>query len=167
MILPIIKPPDPILSTEAAPVLPGQDISALIRNMIDTLRASPGGVGLAAPQVGHSLRVIVVDPTGGRELHAARVMINPEIVATWGGGITEAEMCLSLPLVRATVERASFCTVRYTDTEHQLVERDCSVWESRIIQHEIDHLDGRTMLAYMKPMARARALETIRLGRKV
>jgi len=165
VILPIIKPPDPILSREAVPVLPGQDISALIRDMIDTLRASPGGVGLAAPQVGHKLRVIVVDPTGGRE--PARVMINPEIVTTWGGGIAEAEMCLSLPLIRHTVERASFVTVRYTDAEHQLVERDCSVWESRIVQHEVDHLNGRTLLMHMKPMARARALETIRLGRKV
>jgi peptide deformylase len=144
-ILPIVKYPEPVLKKQATNVdRVTAEIRRLIDNMAETMYDAPG-VGLAAPQVGKSLRVIVVDPTG-EEAKQLIVLVNPEIVSAAGEAMGE-EGCLSVPGIRAKVKRWAKVRVRgYDPIKEKTVEIEADGLLARIFQHEIDHLDGMVFL---------------------
>lgn len=147
---------DPVLRTPAAPVGEVTDeLKKLISDMFDTMYAEEG-VGLAAPQVGIGDRVIVVDPH--LEDYERFALINPEIVEA--SKITEKaeEGCLSIPGLRDIVERSARVKVRGMTPEGTLREFDAEGIVARILQHEIDHLDGILFLDRLSPLKRKMAL---------
>jgi len=142
--LPIRLYPDPVLKQEAAPIDQiGDDIRQLGRDMIDTMIHAPGS-GLAAPQVGRSCRLIVVDGGGPGETgdkDKAIVLVNPEIVSAEGEILFE-EACLSVLEYSAKVKRAAAVKVRGLNLEGRPVEIETNGRLAVVFQHEIDHLDG-------------------------
>ena len=141
MLRPILKYGDPALQRPAAPVEAfTPEIDALIGDMIETMYAAPG-VGLAAPQIGVSLRIFVVDVSVGRETDGLIVMVNPEFVLREGTQ-TEEEGCLSVPGFEATVLRPARAVVRGLGRDAAPHEREGSGLLARAFQHEMDHLDG-------------------------
>jgi peptide deformylase len=141
MILDIKQHPDPILSTPAAEAVPGPELSMLLHSMVETLRATPNAVGLAAPQVGVALRAFVM----GTEEQGYLAVVNPVIVRRSGIKIPSTESCLSAPGVTVTVKRANSITVRAIDAEGNPCEFTCKGRAACIVAHEIDHLDGKTI----------------------
>ena len=139
-IRPIMKYPDPVLKEIAKPIEEITDeIRALAEDMIETLYDAPGA-GLAAPQVGESCRLIVLDASTEEELKAM-VVVNPEIVTTEGTLVFE-EACLSVLEYSAKVTRADKVVVRGKDLEGKPVEIEAQGRLAVVFQHEIDHLDG-------------------------
>lgn len=132
---------DPVLRKQAKPVdCVDQETKALAENMIATVDKA-GGLGLAAPQIGISERVIVVveiDSDGNRTPH---VMINPQIVSACGEEVNE-EGCLSIPDIYANVKRAQSVVVSGLNTEGRQITVEASGLMARAFAHEIDHLDG-------------------------
>ncbi len=121
------------------------EIGSLIEDLIDTMHAGPGSVGVAAPQIGVSLRVCVVDVSASRmgkeNNHGLLVMVNPEIVVRAGAAVMR-EGCMSIPDYTGDVERATAVTVRFTDESGNAREVTAEGFEAVAIQHEMDHLDG-------------------------
>jgi len=145
-LLEILKFPDPALLSESEPVKHvTENIVALADRMAETMLAEPG-LGLAAPQVGVLLRVIVVDIGSGEE-HAGSetphvvTMINPEVAEQSGETVAE-EGCLSLPGIYEDLPRPARVKVRYTDLGGQICQMDLKDLAARCVMHEIDHLDG-------------------------
>ena len=133
--------PDPVLRRKAVAVEAITDeIRALWTDMIDTMEAMPG-VGLAAPQIGVSLRLAVVDASEGRG-QAIR-MANPEILHASAVMRPHDEASPNLPGVHATIERPRAVTVRFLNADGALEEREMVGLWSTSVQHQIDHLDGR------------------------
>jgi peptide deformylase len=120
-------------------------IKSLVEDLLDTMHAGPGSVGVAAPQIGVTLRVCVVDVSAnryGRDNHHGQLcMINPEIIAREGAAIMR-EGCMSVPDYTGDVERATAITVRFSDLDGNLREIAVGGFEAVAIQHEMDHLDG-------------------------
>jgi len=140
MIMEILTSQNPQLRKASKPVAKiTRDIRLLVENMEETLRTAPG-VGLAAPQVGELLRIIIADI--GEGLH---VIINPKIVKK-GGKQTFVEGCLSLPGIEAPVERSSEVLVRGMDMSGKKVEVSAQGLLATVFQHEIDHLDGKLFI---------------------
>ncbi|HEY5974465.1 MAG TPA: peptide deformylase [Geobacteraceae bacterium] len=142
----ILLYPHPLLKKLARPVAAIDDeILGLVNDLLDTMRDGPGSVGVAAPQIGVSLRVCVVDVSSnrhGRENnHGLLVLINPEIMDREGSAIMR-EGCMSVPDYTGDVERATRITVRFTDETGTSREVDASGFEAVALQHEMDHLDG-------------------------
>ncbi|MBM4385764.1 MAG: peptide deformylase [Deltaproteobacteria bacterium] len=140
---PVLQFPDPRLKRKSEPVREVTDaIRELAADMIDVMYDEPG-IGLAAPQVGEAIRLIVMDTewTGESGEKKPGVMINPEIVAR-DGEITWNEGCLSVPDFNADVERSARVRVRYQDLEGKTHEEDASELRAVCFQHELDHLDG-------------------------
>jgi peptide deformylase len=141
MIRPILKYPAPELEIKSRPVDDfNGELRTLVDDMLETMYVAPG-VGLAAPQVGVDLRVLVADPTGGAERREPIVLVNPEITES-SGRQREEEGCLSLPNLTAVVERPFWVAVRGYDAEGNQVEIEGEELVARILCHEIDHLDG-------------------------
>ena len=138
--------PEDVLKQKAEPADPGEKgLKRLIDDMVETMYAA-SGVGLAAPQVGVSKRVIVLDTAFGEdEASELLVLINPEIVEAFGSMQNE-EGCLSLPGFKAMVERAEEVTVRALDVEGREVEVLGEGLLSMALQHEIDHLEGTLLI---------------------
>ena len=140
----IVVVPHPVLRRKASEVVDfGHALQKLIDDMIDTMRAAPG-VGLAAPQVNVSQRVIVVeyeDPEEGIP-HQLYAVVNPKIVAFSKATEMGVEGCLSIPGIIGEVERASAVEVRGLDRHGRPLHLRLSGWVARIFQHEIDHLNG-------------------------
>jgi peptide deformylase len=141
-LLPIITAPDPRLKRKAAPVerVDGT-IRRLLADMLETMYAAPG-IGLAGPQLGHLLRVIVVDVAENDEEPAPLKMVNPEIADVTGEDVEYEEGCLSLPEHYAKVVRPGGVKLRYLDETGAAQERQVEGMLATCIQHEIDHLDG-------------------------
>lgn len=120
-------------------------LEALIGDLIDTMRAGPGSVGVAAPQIGVPLRVCVVDVAASKlgkdNNHGLLVMVNPEITPREGTAVMR-EGCMSVPDYTGDVERATGITVRFRDGNGASHEIEASGFEAVAIQHEADHLDG-------------------------
>jgi len=143
---------DPVLRKE--PVKVGSvtnEIRALVRDMFETVYAAEG-IGLAAPQVGRTERVTVMDVEG-----AKYALINPEIVARSGSARGE-EGCLSIPEVFGEVERATSVTVRALDENGKEIEIEGTELLARCLQHEIDHLHGKLFVDYLSVLKRRSAL---------
>jgi len=142
----IVTLPDPVLRRKAKPVAHfDSDLQTLIDDMIDTMRAAPG-VGLAAPQVGVSQRVIVVEYFEADEQEDAPkklyVVVNPELKQSSEEVEMGVEGCLSVIGLQGEVERHLAVTVRGRTRRGQPVKIKAKGWMARIFQHEIDHLEG-------------------------
>jgi peptide deformylase len=132
---------DPVLRAQAEPVARiDQTVEQLVQGMVETMYEDHG-VGLAAPQVGTSQRLIVVDLSLGQDQDHPLPMINPRIGEAEGEEALE-EGCLSLPDIYETVVRAARITVAYQDLAGEGKQMDCNGLLARIVQHETDHLDG-------------------------
>lgn len=152
-VLEIKKYPDNILRIKAEPVRKiDSTILSLIDDMTETMYAAPG-VGLAATQVGVSLRIMVVDVGLKEEGSGLIVLINPEIISVHGE-IEEEEGCLSVPDYKAQIKRAEIITVRGLDKEGREIEIESTSLLARVIQHEIDHLNGVLIIDRMSPIKR-------------
>jgi len=133
--------PDPVLRKKAAPVNTIDDeLRKLVDDMVDTMYAEPG-VGLAAPQIGVSLRLLVTDITVGEEPDSLIVLVNPKIVSATGR-VVEEEGCLSVPGIRADIPRAESVEIRGWDLDQKEVSIKGQGYLARAFQHEMDHLDG-------------------------
>ena len=133
--------PDPVLKRKAAPVTTfDTELRQLAGDMLDTMYAAPG-VGLAAPQVGVSRRLIVLDCSPKEGERQPLVAVNPEIIAS-EGECCEEEGCLSVPEYYAKVTRSEQVRVRFQDLEGVSRELEASGLWAICFQHEIDHLDG-------------------------
>lgn len=134
--------PDPVLRRGGKPVTSfGPELKELADRMFEAMYVE-GGVGLAAPQVGIEQKLLVLNPAGDRRDRAGeRVLCNPRIARKKGREFGE-EGCLSFPGIHAEVERWVDVTVAYQDLEGQEQTLKCDGWLARIVQHEIDHLDG-------------------------
>src|SRR5579885_176770 len=126
-------------------------LNALAEEMTMAMYAGDG-VGLAASQVGSSQRVLVMDPTAGDSSNALRTLVNPVIVESSKEMVTGDEGCLSIPGVRLSVPRHAWVTVEYFDVEGKQHKEAFVDWAAKIVQHEIDHLDGIVMLDRVGPL---------------
>ncbi len=138
---PILTYPEPFLATKSLPVRAVDErVRELVRDMFDTMYAA-NGIGLAAPQIGVGKRVIVVDISPVEEGSKPFALVNPEIVRKQGQ-VEGAEGCLSVPGVEGTVCRSASVTVRGMNETGDPVTLEAESLLSRVLQHEIDHLDG-------------------------
>jgi peptide deformylase len=145
----------PILRKKAKSAeFPNESFFALARNMIETMQLHEG-VGLAAPQIGMDLRMIVIDPGRLKEdiMSHPLVLINPSILASEGETVYR-EGCLSIPGIYADVSRPRTVTVQYQDINGQLQMSHFTDVEARIVQHEIDHLNGVLFIDHLNPVRR-------------
>jgi len=147
MILPIVAYGDPVLKKEAEDIeKDSPELQQLIDNMIETMHNSEG-VGLAAPQIGKSIRLFVVDASPFEEdeptlSNFKKVFINPIILEEEGKEWDFNEGCLSIPGIREDVSRKPKITIEYYDREWNLKEEQYDGIAARIIQHEYDHIEG-------------------------
>ena len=144
-ILNIVTFPEPSLRLKAKQVTKfDTELQTLVDNMFETLRAAPG-VGLAAPQIGESLRLVVVEYTEDEDENAKPkkyVLVNPEIIKRSEEMVTDVEGCLSLPGLAGRVERHQAVTVKAKNRFGKPLKIEAQDWLARIFQHEIDHFDG-------------------------
>lgn len=156
----ILHYPDERLRRKAVPVEAiTPEILELVEDMKETMYAAPG-VGLAAPQIGVSLRLFIVDTAADDEPSQLRVFINPEIVKREGKMVWE-EGCLSFPGVHEEIERSARVTVRALDEKGKPFELTADDLLSVAIQHENDHLDGVLMIDRMGALKRRLALRRL------
>jgi len=154
-IRPIILMGDPILRTPADEVTAfGEDLRTLVQDMFETMYHAEG-IGLAAPQVGVPLRVLVVDvrdrDEGGSE---PRALVNPRVVEASEETDRSSEGCLSIPGLEEVVERPKSVVVVGRDPEGKEVRLEAEALFGRALQHEIDHLDGILFLDRVSPLKR-------------
>ena len=143
-VLSILTYPDPRLQRKADPVsVFDDDLHHFIDDLTETMYAGPGGVGIAAPQVDRSQRIVIVDvrPKLGDDCHGLMVLINPELAA-WEGMAVGREGCMSVPDFTGNVIRAERIQVQAQDASGRERSYECEGFEARAIQHEMDHLDG-------------------------
>jgi peptide deformylase len=161
MKLTIVKYPDPVLAQPAEPVTEFNDeLRKLVSDMFETMHDGQG-VGLAAPQVGVSKRLIVIDLSGDKNPEERIVLVNPEIIESEGRQNGE-EGCLSFPEIREKVVRAARVKVRAQNEHGEWFEQEGEELLSRCFQHEIDHVDGKLFIYRMSPLKRDIALRKIR-----
>jgi peptide deformylase len=159
-IRPILEYPDPKLREKALPVTTINDeLRKLVEDMAETMYAAPG-VGLAAPQVGVSLRVFVIDTADENESSKLRAFINPEILERRGTKSWK-EGCLSFPGVAEDIKRAEYVRVKALSVDGQPFELEADGLLAVAVQHENDHLDGVLMIDKVGPIQRRR------IGRKL
>ncbi len=148
---PIIQVPDQILTTPCDKVrIFGDETKALAQDLVDTLNAAikPQGAGLAAPQIGVTARVCVVrrffaDPAKpSQELHKDYALVNPKITSESGEFDIDWEGCLSIPNTYGRVKRSRKIKVMAFDEKGNVIKLKASGFFARVIQHELDHLDG-------------------------
>lgn len=153
-LLPIRVLGDPVLRERTRPVGAVTDeLRALVGDMLETMYAAEG-IGLAAPQVGRTERVTVVDLGEG---DGPLVLVNPEIVSRAGSERGE-EGCLSIPEIFGDVDRATDVVVRALDRDGAPIEVAATGLLARCILHEVDHLDGRLFIDYLSPIKRRLAV---------
>ena len=158
MIYPIVAYGSPVLKKVAQPIVkdPDFDLNKTIEDMFETMYSS-NGVGLAAPQVGLSIRLFVIDPQNMDEedenlKNSKKVFINPTILEENGEDWPFEEGCLSIPGVRADVLRKQTLTIHYFDENWREHTETFSGLTARVIQHEYDHLEGKLFIDYLSSM---------------
>jgi peptide deformylase len=152
-LLPILYVPDPRLRAKAKPVAPGDPrVPALAERMLATMYKAPG-IGLAAPQVGEALRLVVVD-IHPDDKPDPLVLVNPEIVGASKELAAREEGCLSLPGQFAEVTRPAVVKVRWTDLSGARREVEAEDLFAACLQHEIDHLDGVLFVDHLSALKR-------------
>jgi peptide deformylase len=154
--LEVVVYPDPILRRGGAAVTQfDASLRELATRMFEAMYAE-GGVGLAAPQVAVAQKLLVLNPSGDRnERTGELVLLNPKIARKKGRAFGE-EGCLSFPGIHADVERWVDITVEYQDLDGVAQTLQCSGWLARIVQHELDHLDGVLFVDRLTPADKLR-----------
>jgi peptide deformylase len=153
MIYPIVLYGDPVLEATAEPVTEfNEELKKLVDDMFESMYAAHG-VGLAAPQIGVSKRLAVIDVTFKEDPSAKLVLVNPEIIRREGKQSGQ-EGCLSLPEFRENVARANIVTVRAQDVEGKWFEKTGDDLLARAFLHEIDHLNGRLFISHVSGLKR-------------
>ncbi len=143
--------PDSVLQQVAQPITSiDESIKTLVQNMVETMYAAPG-VGLAAPQVGISQRLIVLDCAPKNEPSQLIVAVNPVVVSREGEQFEE-EGCLSVPGYYCRIHRAQRVTVRFLDLQGQTVEMIAEDFQAVAFQHETDHLDGLLFVDHLSSL---------------
>jgi peptide deformylase len=152
MVHPIVVYGDPVLRQRAREIGKGTDVSVLIADLFDTMHAAKG-IGLAAPQIGRSVRAFVVDGSGledEKDMHDFRkVFLNPVMLEELGSPWEFEEGCLSIPNIREKVSRKATLRIRYFDESWVAQEEEFGGMKARIIQHEYDHIEGRLFIDYL------------------
>ncbi|HEY4009623.1 MAG TPA: peptide deformylase [Acidobacteriaceae bacterium] len=157
----IVKYPDPVLGKKGDPVTEfGPQLAQFVEEMWASMYAAHG-IGLAAPQVGVSKRITVIDVSFKERPEEKIVLINPEIIEREGKQFEE-EGCLSLPEIRDKVHRAAHVKVRAQDADGKFFEVEGDELLARAMQHEIDHLDGILFIDRLSPLKRDLAKRRIR-----
>ena len=161
MVLPIVAYGDPVLRKRGKDIDEDYpNLQELIDNMFETMEAA-GGVGLAAPQIGQSIRLFIVDTEGfaGEEdedeetlRNFKRVFINPEIVEESGEEWAFNEGCLSIPEIREDVTRQKELTINYLDRNFEEQEETLDGLRARVVQHEYDHIEGILFTDHLGPL---------------
>ncbi len=153
MIYPIVKFGDPVLEKRAEPVTVfDEELKKLVEDMFESMYAAHG-VGLAAPQIGISKRLAVIDVTFKEDPDAKLVLANPEIVHTEGRH-TQNEGCLSIPEFRESVTRPRKVTIRAQDVNGKLYEKTGEELLARAFLHETDHLNGKLYISHISALKR-------------
>lgn len=153
MIYPIVKFGNPVLERPAQPVTEfGDGLRKLVEDMFESMYAAKG-VGLAAPQIGISKRLAVIDVTFKEDPNAPLVLANPEIIHTEGKH-TQSEGCLSIPDFRESVTRPQKVTVRAQDIDGNWYEKTGEDLLARALLHETDHLNGKLYIAHLSALKR-------------
>ncbi|MBI5888638.1 MAG: peptide deformylase [Deltaproteobacteria bacterium] len=153
-VLNILKYPDPLLKKVSSVVREmSPEVSSFIRDLLDTMRASPAAVGIAAPQAGVLLNIIIIDVTPKHPGQGLTVMINPEIISSTGLR-TGREGCLSIPEYTANIHRAQSVTVKGLTPSMQEIIIESSDFEAVAFQHELDHLNGILFIDRISNMKR-------------
>ncbi len=153
MIYPIVKYGDPVLEKPAAPVEVFDDeLRKLLEDMFESMYAAHG-VGLAAPQIGISKRIAVIDVTFKEDPSAKLVLVNPQIILTEGKQ-KGSEGCLSIPDFREPVTRPQRVTVRAQDGTGKWFEKTGEDMLARAFMHETDHLNGRLYIHHISALKR-------------
>jgi peptide deformylase len=146
---PVVALPDPLLKRRSEPVGGvGERERALAADLVETMRSRPACVGLAAPQIGVSLRAFVIDVTGhrkARSCHGEVVLFDPELVVA-REPVVAREGCLSVPDLTGDVARATTVVVRGITPAGEVRVIEADAFEARALLHEIDHLDGLLFL---------------------
>lgn len=155
MIYPIVMYGDPVLRQRAKDIEPGTDLTQLVSDMFETLEGA-NGIGLAAPQIGKSIRLFVVDGTSledepGME-DFRKVFVNAQMIEEAGNPWEFEEGCLSIPNIRESVSRKEQLRIRYFDENWNEHEDTFSGMKARIIQHEYDHIEGKMFVDYLTPL---------------
>ena len=155
MIYPIVMYGDPVLRQRAQEIEPGTDVKQLVADMYETLEAA-NGIGLAAPQIGKSVRLFIVDGTGLEDepdmTDFKKVFINAKLIEEVGTPWEFEEGCLSIPNIREPVSRKEQLTIRYFDENWNALEETFDGMKARIIQHEYDHIEGKMFIDYLTPL---------------
>ena len=161
MIYKIVKYPDKVLEKPTKPVTVfDEKLQKLVDDMFESMYEAKG-IGLAAPQIGVTKRVTVIDLSFKEDPEAKIVLVNPEITVREGKQYEE-EGCLSLPEIREKVERAAHVVVRAQDAQGNMHEYHGDELLARAFQHEIDHLDGVLFISRLSKLKRGLALRQIR-----
>jgi len=161
MKLTVVKYPDPILAKPGEPVTEFNDeLRKLVADMFETMY-DEHGIGLAAPQINVSKRLLIMDLSGGERPEEKLVVINPEIIES-EGKLYEEEGCLSFPEIHEKVQRAARVKVRFQDEYGTWHEKEATDLLSRCFQHEIDHVDGMQFIYRMSPLKRDMLVRKIR-----
>lgn len=153
MIYPIVKYGNPVLEKQAAPVTVfDEELQKLVDDMFESMYAAHG-VGLAAPQIGISKRLAVIDTTFKEDPNAKLVLANPEIIHTEGRH-TQNEGCLSIPEFRESVTRPRKVIVRAQDVKGNFFEKTGEELLARAFLHETDHLNGKLYISHISALKR-------------
>jgi peptide deformylase len=153
MIYPIVKFGNPVLEKPAEPVkVFDDDLKRLVEDMFESMYAARG-VGLAAPQIGISKRLAVIDITFKEDPNARLVLANPEIIHTEGRH-KQSEGCLSIPEFREELSRARKVTVRAQDENGKWFEKTGEELLARAFLHETDHLNGKLYISHLSALKR-------------
>lgn len=150
MIYPTVAYGDPILKKVAKEIDHGTDIKTLVADMFETMYTAHG-IGLAAPQIGKSIRLFIIDSTQSDEEENGfkRAFINPEIIEEYGEEWGFEEGCLSIPDIHSEVIRPEKVLLRYFDEDWNEQEEEFEGITARVIQHEYDHLEGVLFTDYV------------------
>ena len=153
MIYPIVKFGDPVLEKPAEPVTEFDDsLKRLVEDMFESMYAAHG-VGLAAPQIGISKRLAVIDVTFKEDPHAKLVLVNPQVIHTEGKH-RQNEGCLSIPEFREQVTRPNKVTIRAQDIRGKWYEKIGEELLARAFLHETDHLNGKLYISHISALKR-------------
>lgn len=155
MIYPIVVYGDPVLRQRAKEIPAGTDLKQLVGDMFETMYAA-SGIGLAAPQIGKSVRLFVVDGSALEEEPDMegfkKAFVNPVMLEELGTPWEFEEGCLSIPNIREKISRKEKLRIRYYDEDWNLHEEAFDGMKARIIQHEYDHIEGKLFLDYLTPL---------------
>lgn len=153
----IVCAPDPILRTVCEPCEVGDPGLKKIAHQMAKAMYKNNGCGLAAPQVGITKRLIVIDCDEESKTRNPIALVNPVLIEAKGNPVREEEACLSCPGISVMMKRKPWVKVRYYDLEGELYEIEGDGLLGRCLQHELDHLDGKTLFESAEPMDRLKA----------